>query len=45
LIFLGLAQSAPDLILLGTVPLVLLTFLTDALLGSLMRFLDKGETT
>ncbi len=44
LIFLGLAQSAPDLILLGTVPLVLLTFLTDALLGGLVRFLDKGGT-
>lgn len=44
LIFLGLAQSAPDLILLGTVPLVLLTFLTDALLGGLVKFLDKGET-
>lgn len=43
LIFLGLAQSAPDLILLGTVPLVLLTFLTDALLGGLVKFLDKGE--
>lgn len=45
LIFLGLAQSAPDLILLGTVPLVMLTFLTDAMLGNLVRFLDNGETT
>ncbi len=43
LIFLGLAQSAPDLIMLGTVPLVLLTFLSDAMLGSLVRYLDKGE--
>ncbi|NLC32170.1 MAG: ABC transporter permease [Clostridiales bacterium] len=42
LIFLGLAQSAPDLILLGTLPLVLLTFLTDALLGRVVVALDKG---
>ena len=42
LIFLGLAQSAPDLILLGTLPLVLLTFLTDALLGRVVMALDKG---
>ena len=42
LIFLGLAQSAPDLIMLGTVPLVLLTFMTDAMLGSLVHYLDKG---
>ena len=42
LIFLGLAQSAPDLIMLGTVPLVLLTFVTDAMLGSLVHYLDKG---
>ena len=45
LIFLGLAQSAPDLIMLGTVPLVLLTFMSDAMLGSLVRYLDKGAAS
>ena len=42
LIFLGLAQSAPDLILLGTLPLVMMTFLIDALLHKLVMTLDKG---
>lgn len=42
LIFLGLAQSAPDLILLGTLPLVVMTFLIDALLGRVVMALDKG---
>ncbi len=41
-IFLGLAQSASDLILLGTIPLIALTFMADALLGLLVRLASKG---
>jgi osmoprotectant transport system permease protein len=35
-IFLGLAQSAPDLIMLGVLPLVVLTFMADALLNRIV---------
>ncbi len=41
-IFLGLAQSAPDLILLGTIPLIALTFLADAMLGTAVRLASGG---
>ncbi|MHC1787413.1 MAG: ABC transporter permease [Christensenellales bacterium] len=44
-IFLGLAQSAPDLILLGTVPLVMMTFFADALLARLGLLMMKGGRT
>lgn len=40
-IFLGLAQSAPDLILLGTIPLIALTILTDALLGGAVKLTER----
>lgn len=36
-IFLGLAQSAPDLILLGALPLVSLTFMMNALFGLMIE--------
>ena len=42
-IFLGLAQSAPDLILLGTMPLNALTILLDALLGSAVKRSERGR--
>ena len=42
-IFLGLAQSAPDLILLGTMPLIALTILLDALLGSAVKRSERGR--
>jgi osmoprotectant transport system permease protein len=41
-IFLGLAQSAPDLILLGTIPLIALTIFLDALLGGAVRLAARG---
>lgn len=41
-IFLGLAQSAPDLILLGAAPLIALTFVLDALLARAVRALRVG---
>jgi osmoprotectant transport system permease protein len=40
-IFLGLAQSAPDLILLGVIPLVVITFMADALLSRIVRLAAK----
>ena len=43
-IFLGLAQSASDLVLLGTIPLIVLTFMADALLGLLARLASKGRS-
>jgi osmoprotectant transport system permease protein len=41
-IFLGLAQSASDLVLLGTIPLIALTLTADTLLGLLARLASKG---
>ena len=41
-IFLGLAQAAPDLILLGTIPLIALTILMDALLGGAVKLTSRG---
>jgi osmoprotectant transport system permease protein len=40
-IFLGLAQSAPDLILLGVMPLVAITFIADALLSRVVQLAVK----
>jgi len=37
LIFLGLAQAAPDLILLGVLPLVIMVFVSEQTLGALER--------
>ncbi len=42
-IFLGLAQSASDLILLGTIPLIALTFAADTILGQLIRLLGREQ--
>ncbi|MDD3110244.1 MAG: ABC transporter permease [Eubacteriales bacterium] len=42
-IFLGLAQSAPDLILLGTLPLITLTLLMDALLEGAVKLAERGK--
>lgn len=46
MIFLGLAQSAPDLILLGTLPVVALALLSDALMEAAVGLasIPKGGT-
>lgn len=41
LVFLGLAQAAPDLILLGSLPVVVAAFLTDRLLGGLEAIAER----
>jgi osmoprotectant transport system permease protein len=43
LIFLGLAQAAPDLILLGVIPVVLMTLVLDNLLKILVQKLSRVE--
>jgi osmoprotectant transport system permease protein len=42
LIFLGLAQAAPDLILLGVLPLVAMVFMSEQTLGALERIVRKA---
>jgi osmoprotectant transport system permease protein len=42
LIFLGLAQAAPDLILLGVLPLVAMVFVSEQSLGALERIVRKS---
>lgn len=42
LIFLGLAQAAPDLILLGVLPLVAMVFVSEQTLGALERIVRKA---
>ncbi|MFP4199812.1 MAG: ABC transporter permease [Clostridia bacterium] len=42
IIFLGLAQSAPDLVLLGTIPVVLLALVADYAMRGLSYVLSEG---
>ena len=41
IIFLGLAQSSPDLILLGIIPIVIMTFLLDFAMGHVQYFYQR----
>ncbi len=40
-IFQGLGQAAPDMILLGTIPIILLALFTDGLMRSIVKILKK----
>ena len=48
-VFRGLGQAAPDLIILGTIPIIILAFIVDAVMRTLVRIATPkglaGETT